>query len=230
MTKKTLIAFVALILLAGFAVLAQGQIQSNLDNALRSGPPPVQIYSALLGSGVSTTPGSQDILAAPSAPEATLNAVAWPPISFVDKATLGVLSAETKSTIAMSPLPVLFPSSPEIASKMSLITSPNWSSASYMGGQMFLQISATRIVYKLESISPSAAEQFASASVALRGTSGHIEWSDEKKTWKATWKEFNVDYMLEFGCGPDDVLCSQDDLRSLVNSLVFVGGDSVPQH
>lgn len=154
-------------------------------------------------------------------PPTEYKAINWPSSNELDKVLRSQLSAYALSNVNASPVPVLVPS--EISAsgtKYTLVARPDgyFISGSLSGESFVLHGMLSPVNFSDKSSSLSSLRSH------LRGAPATIGHSEG--VWTVSWSERGAVYFLQFVCdATSDNQCENvENIRSLVESLTFIGG------
>ena len=145
--------------------------------------------------------------------------VQWPSEKEIAPDRLAMLPAVSLAEIAVSPVPVLLPESPDLMARALVTTGPHWFAASISEEGHSIAINATRVMYETAQI-----EEVPPPADRVRGIPARVSASEG--ILSVSWEEFGISYLLRIGCDtPENPRCANDDyLRAVAESLTFMGG------
>lgn len=143
----------------------------------------------------------------------------WPPAASVNYQVLGSLGANAQSAVDESPVPVLLPEDPRLASSANVSRGRDWYAASMSSSEGSVVINATRAKLSIPDLPPPA-----EAAYLARSRPARVSLSEG--VWVVSWEEFGVSYLLRMTCSPERPERCRDEshLLALADSLVYVGG------
>jgi hypothetical protein len=150
--------------------------------------------------------------------------ISWPPHSERDTVVRSLLSTEALAKVDSASLPVLLPRNIEHLDEAKIRVSSNVFSASLSNPD--LGLSAAIVGKRSFFVPASGSPQLAPLDDQVRGVPAAIRRS-EGAIWSLTWEQYGASYLLKLSCDDSVTDKCEDDsyLRSLAESLVFVGGD-----
>jgi hypothetical protein len=178
---------------------------------------------ALLGLACAQEASSgvqEPLRAAPAAAQAKMVALetTWPEVATLDRAVLARLSEANRQAVAMSHVPVLLASEPELVQNAIVMAKPAFTAIATRGDGITIALHAHRFAHHYPDIPPAQGNR------SVRGHKAFV--TQNEAIWSASWIENGTAYDLSVECGALlDPRCDDEAyLLEVAGSLRYVGG------
>jgi hypothetical protein len=137
----------------------------------------------------------------------------------VDEDARSRASAELRSAVDRSPVPVLVPPDGDWLAGSVLIVKEHWYALSATRDGLSLALRGTRFAHRHPDIAPQVGRH------RVRGQPAFA--TSDRRIVSVSWQEYGAAYSLDLECAaPDDARCAAPaHVFQLADRLVFVGGD-----